>query len=102
MDSPQSSSVESLSPVIFTEPDLIPEALGVVAFSSSEVDAVCHFFNIESPSSDDKMFLLIARRHGFHMLADFSLKRLFLSIRDYCGANLAAALQNTHDWEPCL
>src|ERR1019366_2328645 len=48
MDSPQSSSVESLSPVIFTEPDLMPEASGVVAFSSSEVDAICHFFNIEN------------------------------------------------------
>jgi len=57
--------MESLSPVIFTEPDLIPELLGVVAFSSSEVAALCHFFNIENPSSDDKMFLLIARRHGF-------------------------------------
>jgi hypothetical protein len=41
------------------------EPRGDIAFDSSEVDAICHFFNILNASSEDKMFLLIARRHGF-------------------------------------
>ena len=47
------------------------EPRGDIAFDSSEVDAICHFFNISNSSSEDKMFLLIARRTALQKRLDF-------------------------------
>ena len=48
------------------------------------------------PSPCGWTMIACKRRARFHMFADFGLKRFFLAIRNYRGADLAAAFQNAH------